>query len=48
LRDLITATIHGRDPDAHVEAMLAALAWYREEPVERTAVSVTATVAGVS
>jgi len=27
-----------RDPDAHVEAMLCALAWYREEPVERTAV----------
>lgn len=37
LREVITAT-HGRDPDAHVEAMLAALAWYREEPVERTAV----------
>ena len=34
LRDAIT-TSHGRDPDAHVEAMLSALAWYREEPVER-------------
>ena len=44
---LITAT-HGQDPDAHVEAMLSAIAWYREElprapigdqssvPVERT------------
>ena len=47
--DTITAT-QGRDPDAHVEAMLSAIAWYREElpvtpigdqssvPVERTAV----------
>ncbi len=29
LRDTITAT--GGDPDAHVEAMLCAIAWYREE-----------------
>ena len=48
MRDTITAT--GGDPDAHVEAMLSAIAWYREElprapiddqssvPVERTAV----------
>jgi hypothetical protein len=47
MRYLITAT-HGQDPDAHVEAMLSAIAWYREElprapigdqssvPVERT------------
>jgi len=32
LRDAITASHLSRDPDAHVEAMLAALAWYREEP----------------
>ena len=49
MRDQLTAT-HGRDPAAHVEAMLSAIAWYREElptapisdhssvPVERTAV----------
>ena len=30
MRYLITVT-HGRDPDAHVEAMLSAIAWYREE-----------------
>ena len=47
--DTITAT-QGRGPDVHVEAMLCAIAWYREElpvtpigdqssvPVERTAV----------
>ena len=29
LRDAMTAT--GGDPDAHVEAMLAAITWYREE-----------------
>ena len=45
--DTITAT-QGRGPDVHVEAMLSAIAWYREElprapigdqssvPVERT------------
>ena len=30
IRDTITAT-HGRDPDSQVEAMLSAIAWYREE-----------------
>ena len=30
MRDLITVA-HGRDPDARVEAMLSAIAWYREE-----------------
>jgi len=30
MRDQLTAT-HGRDPAAHVEARLSAIAWYREE-----------------
>jgi hypothetical protein len=30
LRDQIAAPL-GRNPDAHVEAMLAAIAWYRQE-----------------
>ena len=37
VREAITGT-HGRGPDAWVEAMLGALAWYRQEPVERIVV----------
>jgi len=36
LRDEIIAT-HGRDPDAHVEAMLDALGWYRGHDAATTA-----------